>query len=298
MEPLLSILRYRLSLRTAVEVLFARVAQLCELANHYNLEVPPLEPDDQALLEQVRGSLDLSSDKYTFTPCTQSQPDHLDQTTPTSKHQADLVMMPVQDGNLACIDLFYGSEPIAGFDISNWSDLTPQVWEGSPSDWPWQVLNDFSTFPAFAANSASPTFRSGYGSQNGGPGTCDSSDDEGEEGIIPSLAARFGSLQRSSDGRIRYYGTASNHHFLKNSASHRNNFQIQDTQQDAISAALESAQLDQEVPLSLENHLIELFFAWHNPSHWTVDRSTFETARKNVSDNQSDFCSQSLIATM
>ena len=294
----------RISLRTAVEVLFGRVAQLIELANKYNLDIPPLSADEQSLLEQVRVNLELPSSK--FIPSAETQPNlpswqgpdapQGEQIPATIQPQPELAMVAMQGGSVT--DFSCEADPNAGFDMPNWMDLSaPQIWDGSPSDWPWEVLNDFSAFPAFTASEPSPILQSGNVSQNDGLGSSGTSDDEGEEGIIPCLAARFGSLRRAPDGRLRYYGTASNHHFLKSFSQHENQIDIRDVQRVA-SAALENAQLDQEVPSSLETHLIELFFTWHNPCHSTVDRSMFETARAHGSDGQSDFCSQSLIATM
>lgn len=219
-----------------------------------------------------------------------------DQIPATIQLQPELAMMPMQGGSVT--DFSCEIDPNAGFDMPNWMDLSaPQIWDGSPSDWPWEVLNDFSVFPAFTTSEPSSVFQPGNISQNDGLGSSGTSDDEGEEGIISYLAARFGSLRRAPDGRLRYYGTASNHHFLKNFGQHENQIGIQDVQEVA-SAALENARLGQEVPSSLEIHLIELFFVWHNPCHSTVDRSMFETVRAHGSDGQSDFCSQSLIATM
>lgn len=217
-----------------------------------------------------------------------------DPNPPALQLQSELAMMPMQSGSMT--DVSCETDPSTWVDMTNWSDSAP-TFETSPSDWPWLALNDPFVFPTFTASQPTPAFQLGNQPQNDGLGSTGTSDDEGEEGIVPRLAARFGSLRRGPDGRLRYYGTATNHHFLKDFGSLENQIDIQDVREIAF-AALESAQLDQEVPASLENHLIELFFAWHNPCHSTVDRSVFEAARAQGTDGQTDFCSQSLIAAM
>ncbi|RDW91790.1 hypothetical protein BP5796_01184 [Coleophoma crateriformis] len=261
--------------------------------------------DEQALLEQVRANLDLPPSKFVFSTPSQPNPPSWqgtdarlqdDQMPAALQPQADLTAMQTQRGSV--MEFPCESDQDAGLDLTNWTDPSaPQIWDDSPSDWPWQVLNDFAVFPTFTEGEPSPAVELGDSAQNDGFGSSGASDDEGEEGIIPSLAARFGSLRRAQDGRLRYYGSASNRHFLKNFGPHENQVDFCDAQE-AAAATLENAQLDQEVPPSLETHLVELFFTWHNPCHSTVDRSMFEAARAHDNDGQSDFCSQSLVATI
>ena len=277
-----------------------------DLANQNNLEVPSLGVDEQLLLEQVCTNLELPWSR--LRPADQTQPEipswqgppdaflQSDQIPATLQYQADSSVLPIHGGSATSVSC--GTDPNAGFDIPDWTDFGgSSIWDGSPTDWPWQVLNDFSVFPTFITNQSSSSFQPGNTFQTEGLRSSPASDDEGEEGVIPCLAARLGSLRRASDGRLRYYGTASNHHFLKNFGQHEKQIDIEDLE-DVASTALENAQLDHEIPLSLENHLIELFFAWHNPCHGTVDRLMFETARAHHSEGQSDFSSPSLISTM
>ncbi|KUJ19527.1 uncharacterized protein LY89DRAFT_613222 [Mollisia scopiformis] len=291
-----------------VEVLFGRVAQLTELAIRHNLEIPPLAAEDQSLIDQVRENL--PSSKFLFSAQTPSDPAtwqnldaplEIDRAPDTTASQSQLpsAMMPIPNGSVRDVSMSCETGSNSTFDMQTWTDLSaPQMWAGSPSDWPWQVLNDFSAFPTFTASQLSPSFHVEAVSRNGeGVDASGSSDDEGEEAMIPHLAARFGSLHRAPDGRLRYYGTLSNHHFLKSFSQYWSRFEDRDPEKIA-SVALENARLDQEVPSSLKNHLIELFFEWHNPCHSAVDRPMFETARAHRSDFQSDFCSQSLIATI
>lgn len=277
-----------------------------ELANQNRLDVPPLGTDEQSLLEQVCANLDLPLSIITSsTPSQPSRPSWQDIDAPLPsdqiatdppQSQPNLAMMPIQ-GVTACDD-FSQTDPNVGLQMQNWTDIPAlQPWDGSPSDWTWQVLNDFTVFPTNTASQLSPGLQPGNPAQHDGLGSSGTSDDEGEEGIIPSFAARFGSLRRTPDGRLRYFGTASNRHFLKDFDQHQNYIDAEGLHQ-AAATALENAQLDQEVPSALENHLIELFFAWHNPCHLTVSRPVFETALARAADGQSEYCSRSLVAAM
>ena len=200
------------------------------------------------------------------------------------------------------------SQPIFG-DLQGWPEFpTSESWEGSPSDWSWQILNDFSgfstmnyTFPSepyvIDQNSGAPQQSNTALNEPRDQESNSSSDDEAEVDIVPRLAARLGSLRVATDGRLRYYGTASNHHFLGNSGFRPQSIDIQEMQSNA-SIALKNAHLDQDVSQSLQDHFIELFFTWHNPCHTVIDRTMFSTALAQNPDNQTEFCSQSLIAAM
>ena len=170
-----------------------------------------------------------------------------------------------------------------------WPDYTgSDTWNGSPSDWSWQILNDFSGFPNMTYFMPSDSYvvdpHLGTAQQNNrlpneqvDQDVASSSEDEAETDIVPGLAARLGSLRVATDGRLRYYGTASNHHFLSNS-----NFrpQLPDAEEmkSNASIALQNAQLDQEVTPALQTRFIQLFFTWHNPCHNVIDRNMFNKA--------------------
>ncbi len=245
---------------------------------------------------------------------------------------------PMMDGSqftdVASFDdgLTFGTLPDQGqpdhamaYDFQTWADFsTSGPWDGSPSDWPWQILNDdmgsgmHNAYPQ--QHTMNPKYVGGSGQSSTAltqsndnmtgaaavanpdqPGSSGSSDDENENEaeIIPRLAARFGTLRVSADGRLRYYGSASNHHFLGGNSvdRDRNMTNVHDLQRETL-IALENAQLDRPVPPSLEEHLIDVFFEWYNPCHMIVDRPTFELGRARGVDGQDAFCSQSLIAAM
>lgn len=205
-------------------------------------------------------------------------------------------MNAIQNSN--SMDLSWPAEA-TDFDMQNWTDFfTAPTWDGSPSDWPWLMLNDFPGAPSFSDGQPLPTPQRSTGAQNEASRSASTSeDDEIEADIVPRLAARFGSLRLGADGQLRYYGTASNYHFLSGSRHAEYRVDTEDVDR-AACTALENAQLEGEAPLTLQNHLIELFFTWHNPSHGIVDRTMFEMARTQDSVNQRAYCSKSLINAM
>ena len=106
-----------------------------------------------------------------------------------------------------------------------------------------------------------------------------SSDEEPESDLVHEVSARFGALRLASDGQLRYYGAATNYHLLAGSR-HDEVIETFTTKQEIL-GRLEQVGLDQEVPTDLEEHLIDLYFTWHNPSHLNVDRDTFFAARSS-----------------
>ena len=230
-----------------------------------------------------------------------------------NEHSTNLATSQPQDG--LGMDMLMNTSQAnqTMLDTQNWTDFSAeqqwdgnQPWDGSPSDWSWQMLTDFSVLPSFNYGLSTETFMA---NPNVGtneirndlredqPASSGSSDDEADNDMVPGLAARLGSLRVANDGRLRYYGTASNNHFLASSSYRGNVFDVQEMQRNA-SVALENAHLDQEIPTSLRDHFIGLFFQWHNPAHTTVDRPLFEAALPKSSENQGEWCSQSLVAAV
>ncbi|KAK7699473.1 hypothetical protein SLS64_011611 [Diaporthe eres] len=53
-------------------------------------------------------------------------------------------------------------------------------------------------------------------------------------------------------------------------------------------ARLEAAGLDEDMGRNLEDHLVQLFFAWHNPSLYIVDEAIFTKARQDFQQGKQD----------
>jgi len=264
--------------------------------------------DDESLIERVCSSLELPLSKILLFPRSQGN-----LFSPPASNE------PLQNGPFVGApqlgqDETFNPAPAEvqndqsiAFDMQSWTGLTTsEPWDASPSDGPWQLFNDFSAFPAaYPVVGREPTGADQSVAQISGrnananeqPVSDLNSDDELETDIVPRLAARFGSLRVDTDGRVRYYGSAANHHFLASSTRHEEVVDAQEMRREAF-IALENAKLDREVPEALEERLLEHFFKWHNPCHLTVDRATFEAARSHGTHGQSTYCSGALVAAM
>lgn len=98
------------------------------------------------------------------------------------------------------------------------------------------------------------------------------------EDIVHRLSDRMGSLQIGSDRQVRYYGPTSHFNLLRMPTPdkltiHRN---VRKDGQDY----LYRMGIGKSVPADLEDHLINLFFTWHNPSFDVVDRKMYEAAKQ------------------
>lgn len=302
-------------MRAAVESLVGRVALLTELSTQYGVPIPPMADHEQRLITQACDNLDL--DITRVMPPSQQEtavvPQQIPSETSNNQHINSLTTSHAQDG--IGMNMLMNTDQVNQtlLDTQNWSDFPAeqqwdgsQTWDGSPSDWSWQMLNDFSVLPSFNYGLSAETLMANSNVGAGDfrndvredqPASSGSSDDEADNDMVPGLAARLGSLRVASDGRLRYYGTAANNHFLASSSYGGNVFDVQEMQRNA-SMALENAHLDQDIPTSLRDHLIGLFFQWHNPAHTTIDRSLFEAALPKSGENQGEWCSQSLVAAM
>jgi hypothetical protein len=107
------------------------------------------------------------------------------------------------------------------------------------------------------------------------------SGDEDNTELVNQLSARLGSLRLAPDGKLRYFGTASNLHLIDNQTRSGENFMLRTPSRVNTQSLLEVADLHQAVDVQLEEHLLRLFFTWHNPSSYIVDEEVFYTARQS-----------------
>ncbi|KAK5049316.1 hypothetical protein LTR84_004245 [Exophiala bonariae] len=273
------------------------------------LVVPPWQTSEQRIIEQACASLEIPLES--IIPIPHNQEIGIPSSTPDFASQIDLSAAIVSNGDMSTLNQIRQDSQASQttpFDLVDWTEFpSSEPWELSPSDWPWQILSGFSSDPAdglvipkepliledFPADQRRDDLPSGLPESN------ETSDDDGDTDIAPGLAARLGSLHIAADGRLRFYGTASNYHFLLGNQDLLpvNDHTFLDIRREAV-LALEHAKLDREVPLRLEDELIDLFFKWHNPCHATIDQVTFDLARVQDRSGQSTFCSQSLIAAI
>ena len=121
---------------------------------------------------------------------------------------------------------------------------------------------------------------------------------DADDEFTNQLSWRFGRLQLTQDGQLQYFGSTSNLTLLD--ALVGVNFSSLNNTQKDTREILENANLDIDVDEVLEQHLLELYFAWQNPPLYLVDYNLFWEARQqNRHDGiVSSYYSRSLVDAM
>lgn len=304
----------RVSLRTAIDILSDRVAVLTRVMIRNGLSVPTMDPQQQAALQEICETLNISLDlsdhdhdqENDNEPSGESETSNanvniMGRTAPTAEslqwsapatndNQQGVVDSTFQPQMNVLLDHDRVVPNLDELDFPSTSD--GQMTDISTADWPWHMFDhnasiipgsmDFQAFDADISapqNNAVPTAPPRSFALTENQANHASSDEEQESDLVQQVSARFGALRIAADGQLRYYGAATNYHLLEGSR-HDEDVDIFTTRQEMMDR-LEQAGLAQDVPPEIEEHLIELFFAWHNPVHVTVDRDTFFAARNN-----------------
>lgn len=113
----------------------------------------------------------------------------------------------------------------------------------------------------------------------------DSTDDEDQSVVTNELSHRLGSLLMTDNGERHFYGATSN----LNLARGGNVSVLYASRSDKgkkAQARLEAAGIDNEISRDLEDHLLHLFFAWHNSSLNIVDEAIFAKARQDYEEGK------------
>lgn len=104
----------------------------------------------------------------------------------------------------------------------------------------------------------------------------DEEDDEDE--VTNQLSCRLGKLQLTQGGQLRYFGSTSNFTLLDVLVGVAPSSPVSSSQQNT-QEILDSADLGLEVDESLERHLPQLYFTWHDPSMHAVSEDVFWRSR-------------------
>lgn len=121
--------------------------------------------------------------------------------------------------------------------------------------------------------------------QNDGAPNADDGNDEMED-IVHRLSNRLGSLQIGSDGNVRYYGPTSHFNLLRMPTP--DNLTVHRTVRKDGQDILNRLSLGKDVPRELEEHLINLYFTWQNPSFDVVDRGMYQMAKQQWQDHMEE----------
>lgn len=113
----------------------------------------------------------------------------------------------------------------------------------------------------------------------------DSTDDEDQSVVTNELSHRLGSLLMTDNGERHFYGATSNLNLARGgnvSVLYAN----RSDKAKKAQARLEAAGIDNEISRDLEDHLLHLFFTWHNSSLNIVDEAIFAKARQDYEEGK------------
>lgn len=131
-------------------------------------------------------------------------------------------------------------------------------------------------------------------SASGGAPSCPSlevddgtSSTEGVDELADRLSDLLGTLHVRPGGHIRFYGATSNFSLLETPAADVGMNVHWTVRNDGIEH-LRRLGLNKKVPPEIEEHLMNLYFTWQDPSFHVVDRKMFEEATRVWSENMED----------
>lgn len=131
-------------------------------------------------------------------------------------------------------------------------------------------------------------------SASGGVPSCPSlevddgtSSTEGVEELADRLSDLLGTLHVRPGGHIRFYGATSNFSLLETPSADVGMNVHWTVRNDGIEH-LRRLGLNKKVPPEIEQHLMNLYFTWQDPSFHVVDRKMFEEATRVWSEQMED----------
>ncbi|KAB8212073.1 fungal-specific transcription factor domain-containing protein [Aspergillus parasiticus] len=248
----------RLSLRLAVDLLVNRVGQLCQFINDQGLQPPKMPDEDDSTLRhllQTRGMEDVQSVLKRSENNSKNVPDAKANRSQPPDSEGEHPFIEDLNPDLIDPNLFLMSFPDVTKDI-------PQRPAHSDTVASLPAASDDSLFQ----DCSDDTFDDNL------------SDSEGVEELVTQLSDRMGSLQIGSDGHVRYYGPTSHFNLLRMPTP--DNLTIHRTVRQDGPDVLDRLGVNKEIPAGFEEHLINLYFTWHNPLFQVVDREMYEPARQ------------------
>ncbi|RDH29020.1 fungal-specific transcription factor domain-domain-containing protein [Aspergillus welwitschiae] len=232
----------KVPVRPAVAVLARRVDSLVHHIRECGLPVPPIDEEDHRILKNVLDALELRCEDVVADPNDTSSRTGQANILPTTPVSVNSSAPPTQPNETDSVGPSHQpSVCLEPLDLS--FDKERVAWKDSTiSEAPREEEEEVGD-----------------------------SDDE----VTDQLSCRLGRLQVTHDGQLRYFGSTSNLTLL--------DALVDVTPPVAIPRdapeLLENAKLNQEVDEAFEKHLIDLFFAWQDPSLHVIDAESFWRSR-------------------
>ncbi|KAH7152633.1 fungal-specific transcription factor domain-containing protein [Dactylonectria macrodidyma] len=122
----------------------------------------------------------------------------------------------------------------------------------------------------------------------------DANESEGCD-LLSAVTGLLGRLAIADDGQLHYFGSQSNYHLLNNGSGYATMESTVCMQQQGL-ATVEA--LGKNTPLSteLQEHLLDLYWTWQNPSNYIVHKGAFSIAYN--SRTYGTYCTPSLLSAM
>lgn len=295
----------RLSFRVAVELLSTRVRQLSRFISDQGLDIPLMQPDEAKTLSgilQTLGLHDVQPDAIQDqadieSSATQGAPPvrGLDQRTEISESSA---------ASASNVPVMPPAEDAAGGPFRTMQDL-PELASAAagiggimhtPTSWDWNLTAEAmpqgpAMHPGFRppgfSNSVSTPGQhqsvSGEGASSPTLDVDDAASPESVDELADQLSDRIGTLHIKPGGHIRFYGSTSNFNLLETPAADIS-MNVHRTVRNDGTEHLDRLGINKTVPPEIENHLMNLYFTWQDPSFHVVDRKMFEEARVKWND--------------
>ncbi|KAH7140494.1 putative fungal-specific transcription factor [Dactylonectria estremocensis] len=300
--------RRKVSVRKAVDAFAKRVQQLELFISTHDLEVP-LCPDD--CKETIDGLIAAYAlDKSTPQPSQDIGLDNVTQLAPklnqsqtTPPSEAPPQLHAVTPGNHRSdhhVGASFDHDRITRENDLNNVNLEPSLASLLPfygsidADWVWDVSSMVQmegqppirvSPPPFGLNEILPP------RNTDGMAVIEdeSTDDEEHSEVTNQFSSRLGTLSTTESGDIRFYGATSNLSLVSGGTTPKELKSLAKAVARA-QARLDALGIGQVVDEDLVQHLINLYFAWHDPSLHVVDRVAFEHARAEYQQLGSDRC--------
>lgn len=113
-------------------------------------------------------------------------------------------------------------------------------------------------------------------------------EDEAEKDVIDQISHRIGTLKIAGDGHLRFYGATSNLNLVDVSATQQRQRPDARTVRHDGQDILNHLRVGQPVDQGLEDHLVELYFTWQNPTTYVVDKEMYMIARSKWRNEYDD----------
>ncbi|KAJ6123124.1 hypothetical protein N7512_005589 [Penicillium capsulatum] len=303
----------KVSLRAATELFSARIDQLCQFIHDRGLEPPPMNPEDEAGMNRVLDTLQIPRGM----PARTSIPVDEQGMTAEIKLPVASGTSPVQSppttasnnhGRAVAESTTRGSLQSQGQQLPSSVDPWNSLGMRAASDNQNFVHWGFTLPTAESLDTI-------YANLNGGPGMMvntglspdsfqlgmdmaqqpgvllgqlphdrdqeseSDEENEAESDVIEQLSHRIGTLKIAGDGHLRFYGATSNLNLVDVSATQQRQRPDARTVRYDGQDILNHLRVGQPVDQALEDHLVELYFTWQNPSIYVVDKEMYMTAR-------------------